>query len=109
MAEMFAHVGRDKLGRDRPIGEKLTGARKALGYVAQGGDPRNIMDAARLLVFFKGNDSHDYKFSSALLEDFAHVSPDWRGRLLAAGMMNFKGSDEKELGLVNRTRAALKG
>jgi hypothetical protein len=67
------------------------------------------MDAARLLVFFKGNDSHDYKFSSALLEDFEHVSPEWRGRLLAAGMMNFKGSGGKDLDLVKRTRAALSG
>src|SRR5262249_38212081 len=80
VAEMFADVSRDK----------LTGARKVLGYLMHEGDPRAVIDAARLLVFFKGNDSHDYKFSSALLEDFAHVSPEWRGRLLAAGMMNFK-------------------
>jgi hypothetical protein len=99
VAEMFADIGRDK----------LTGARKLLGYLKQGGDPRAVMDAARLLVFFKGNDSHDYKFSSALLEDFEHVSPEWRGRLLAAGMMNFKGSGGKDLDLVKRTRAALSG
>ena len=83
--------------------------RKALGYLTGGGDARAIMDAARLLVFFKGNDSHDYKFSSALLEDFAHVSPEWRGRLLASGMMSFKGSGAKDLDLVKRTRAAFKG
>jgi hypothetical protein len=99
VAEMFADVSRDK----------LTGARKVLGYLMHEGDPRAVIDAARLLVFFKGNDSHDYKFSSALLEDFAHVSPEWRGRLLAAGMMNFKGSGGKDLDLVKRTRAALQG
>jgi hypothetical protein len=99
VAEMFADISHDK----------LTGAKKVLGYLANGGDPRAVMDAARLLVFFKGSDSHDYKFSSALLEDFEHVSPEWRGRLLAAGMMNFKGSGAKDLDLVERTRAALNG
>jgi hypothetical protein len=99
VAEMFADVSKDR----------LTAARKALGYVAADGDPKAVMGAARLLVFFKGNDSHDYKFSSALLEDYAHVSPAWRGRFLATGMMNFKGSGAKDIALVARTRAALKG
>lgn len=99
VAEIFADISKDK----------LAGARKALGYLAHGGDARRVMDAARLLVFFKGNDSHDYKFSSALLEDFGHVSPEWRSRQLAAGMMLFKGSGAKDLDLVKRTRAALKG
>jgi hypothetical protein len=98
VAEMFDDVTKDR----------LTAARKALGYVADKGDPRALMAAARLLVFFKGNDSHDYKFSSALLEDFDHVSPPWRDRLLAAGMMNFKGSGAKDIPLVARARTALK-
>ncbi|HZZ27241.1 MAG TPA: hypothetical protein VFE46_04470 [Pirellulales bacterium] len=34
-----------------------------------------FIDAARLLVFLKGNNAHDYKFSSAVLEDYYHVSP----------------------------------
>ena len=99
IAEVFADVTKDR----------LTAARKVLGYVGRNGDPRAIMDAGRLLVFFKGNDSHDYKFSSALLEDYGHVSPAWRDRFLAAGMMNFKGSGAKDNSLVERTRLALKG
>jgi hypothetical protein len=98
VAEMFADVSKDR----------LTAARKVLGYTAAKGDPRAVMDAARLLVFFKGNDSHDYKFSSAHLEDYDHVSPEWRDRFLAAGMMNFKGSGNKDVPLVQRARAALK-
>jgi hypothetical protein len=98
VAEVFADVSQDR----------LTAARKTLGYVAGNGDPRALMDAARLLVFFKGNDSHDYKFSSALLEDIDQVSPQWQPNFLAAGMMNFKGSGGKDIPLVGRTRAALK-
>jgi len=98
VAEMFADVGTDR----------LTAARKVLGYVAHNGNPRALMDAGRLLVFFKGSDSHDYKFSSALMEDYDHVSPEWRDRFLAAGMMNFKGSGGRDIPLVQRARAALK-
>jgi hypothetical protein len=98
VAELFADVSKDRLGA----------ARKTLGYMAAHGDPKALTDAARLLVFFKGSDSHDYKFSSALLEDVGHVSPHWRDRLLATGMMNFKGSGAKDIPLVERTRSALK-
>ena len=98
VTEVFAEVSKDR----------LAAARKTLGYVAAHGDPKALMDAARLLVFFKGNDSHDYKFSSALLEDFSRVSPEWRDRFLAAGMMNFKGNGGRDNPLVERTRAALK-
>jgi hypothetical protein len=97
VAELFAEIGRDK----------HAAARKALGYLSAGDDPRALQDAARLLVFFKGNDSHDYKFSSAVLEDYEQVSPAWRNRFLASGMMNFKGSGGKDLPLVARAKAAL--
>ena len=38
-------------------------------------DPKALLDAANRLVFLKGNDSHDYKFSAAVLEDYGSVSP----------------------------------
>jgi len=44
------------------------------------------MHAVRKLVFLKGTDAHDYKFSSAVLEDFHHLSPEWRNRYLAASL-----------------------
>ncbi|OYV80957.1 MAG: hypothetical protein B7Z73_18665 [Planctomycetia bacterium 21-64-5] len=69
-------------------------------------DAKAFIDAARLLVFFKGNDPHDYKFSSALLEDYGHISPGWRERYLAAGVFSLCGSGEADNRLVERTRAA---
>src|SRR5262249_27162842 len=76
---------------------------------AGGGDPAALMDAARLLVFFKGNDAHDYKFSSAVLEDYAHVSPAWRDRYLAASVFSLRGSAAPDSPVARRTKAALKG
>lgn len=95
--EIFADVGNDS----------KAAAGKVLGYLDAGGDPRRLIDAARLLVFLKGNNAHDYKFSSAVLEDYYHVSPSWRNRYLAASVFNLRGSRLPDNRLVERTRAAL--
>jgi hypothetical protein len=57
----------------------------------------------------KGTNSHDYKFSSAVLEDYEHLSPPWRDRLLASSVFYLRGSGEKDNHLVQRTRDALRG
>jgi hypothetical protein len=96
--EIFADLSRDK----------ATAARKVLGYLKANPDPRPLTDAARRLVFRKGTDSHDYKFSSAVLEDCANVSPAWRDRFLAASVYWLKGSGGRDTDLVRRTREALR-
>jgi hypothetical protein len=60
-------------------------------------------------VFLKGNDSHDYKFSAAVLEDYGHLSPGWRERYLAASVFWLNGSGAPENPLVQRARRALGG
>ena len=65
------------------------------------------MDAARVQVFRKGTDSHDYKFSSAVLEDYGRVSPAWRNTFLAASVFKLRGSGGRDIPLVDRTQAAL--
>lgn len=96
--EIFAAVGKDR----------LTAARKILTYRKEGLPVKPLMDAARLLVFLKGNDAHDYKFSSALLEDYDNVSGAWRDRFLATGVFSLRGSQGKDIPLVQRVRDALK-
>lgn len=96
--EIFADVSRDR----------MTAARKVLGYLKEHPQPKELIDAARVLVFLKGRDSHDYKFSSAVLEDYYHVSPRWRDRYLATSVFNLRGSMEEDNTLVGRVREALK-
>jgi hypothetical protein len=91
------------VSNDRPLA-----AAKMLGYLNGGGHPHRLMDAARLLVFLKGNNAHDYKYSTAVLEDYYHVSPAWRNRYLAASVFNLRGSGQPDNRLVERTRAALR-
>jgi len=77
------------------------------GYLASGGATQPLIDAARLLVFFKGTNSHDYKFSSAAFEDYALLSPGWRERYLATSVFNLRGAGDQDNGLSERVRAAL--
>jgi hypothetical protein len=82
-------------------------ARKALAYLQGGGNANALMSAARRLVFLKGNDAHDYKYSSAVLEDYHHISPALRDRCLASSLYYLPGADAKDNALVQRIRAAL--
>jgi hypothetical protein len=95
--EIFAEVSNDR----------MTAARKMAAYLKDNPQPEKLIDAARRLIFLKGNNSHDYKFSSAVLEDYYHVSPAWRDRYLAASVFNLRGSGGPDNELVKRTRAAL--
>jgi len=88
-------------------GDKSKAAGKVLAYLDAHPDPTDLVDAARLLVFLKGTNAHDYKFSSAVLEDYQNVSPLWRNRYLASSVFNLRGSGGNDNKLVERTRAAL--
>jgi hypothetical protein len=86
---------------------RLDAARKTLAYLDNGGDAASFVNAAQRLIYLKGRDSHDYKFSSAIIEDYHHLSPAHRNRFLAASVHWLKGSAEPDSPLVERTRAAL--
>jgi hypothetical protein len=96
--EIFADASRNR----------TLAVRKALTYLNDSTRAQQLVDAARLLVFLKGSDAHDYKFSSAIFEDYERVSPAWRQRYLASSLYILRGSGDKDNRLVERTRAALK-
>ncbi len=87
--------------------DRMSAARKLAGYLGQGGDLRNLINTTRGLIFLKGSNHHDYKFSGAVFEDYAKISPQWRDRFLATGAFYFRGSEDPDIPLVQRTRAAL--
>jgi hypothetical protein len=91
--------------------DPMLAARKLLGRLKQSPAhaeaAQQFIDAARVLVFLKGNDAHDYKFSSAVLEDYYQVSPEWRDVYLASNVFKLRGALDRDNRLVERTRAAL--
>ncbi|HEY6167159.1 MAG TPA: hypothetical protein VI454_03905 [Verrucomicrobiae bacterium] len=95
--EIFADISRNK----------LVAAQKTLAHLQSGAGARPFINAARRFLFLKGTDSHDYKFSSAALEDYYHVAPAVRDRYLAASVFYLRGSGSPDNSLVKRIRAAL--
>ena len=94
--EIFSDVGHDR----------LLAARKILAFLKENGDAKLLADSARRLIFLKGRDAHDYKFSAAVLEDFHSMPESWRNRYLAASVFNLRSSRDSDNDLVARTRAA---
>ncbi|MFM8274382.1 MAG: hypothetical protein ACKODX_18910 [Gemmata sp.] len=98
VAEVYRELSRNK----------ETAARTALTVLkADRRMAKELTDEGRRLIFLKGTDSHDYKFSSAVLEDAAHISPEWSDHFLAASLFWLKGTDAADSPTVKRTRAAL--
>jgi hypothetical protein len=98
LEDIFADVSRDK----------PEAARKTLAWLGRkDASAEELLTAARRLVFNKGTDSHDYKFSSAALEDYYHATPGWRNQYLAACTSWLRGSGDKDNDLIRRARGAL--
>lgn len=97
LAEIFAAAGTDR----------LTAARKTLDWLGNGGSPADFSAEARRLVFLKGTNSHDYKFSSAVLEDSHALPTPWRNRFLASSLTYLRSSTEPDNALSSRIRSAL--
>ena len=88
--------------------DKATAAKAAMTFLQHGpSSAKELIDAGRQLIFLKGTDSHDYKFSSAVMEDCASIAPAWRNHFLAASLFWLKGSGAGDSPIVKRTRAAL--
>ena len=94
--EIFQDVGKDN----------RQAAEKTFAFLDGEGSADALIEQARRNVFMKGTDSHDYKFSSAVLEDFYHISPEWRNQYLASSVYKLRGAAEKDNGLVERIRSA---
>jgi hypothetical protein len=98
VAEILADISKDR----------IVAARKTIALVQK--QPQyldGLMTAARRLVFSKGSDSHDYKFSSAALEDYFHATLPWRAQYLATSMFNLHGSSDRDNGLIAHARSVL--
>lgn len=96
LPEVFAAVGTRTDGQ----------ANQVYAYLRNGGNAQSFLRQARQLVFEKGDDAHDYKYSSALLEDYYPRTPAWRDRILSAGSYLLAGSGNNDTNLPEKVRDA---
>jgi hypothetical protein len=96
-SDIFAMVSKDKSQASQQMHT----------FLASGGTGEQLIQEARRLVFLKGTDSHDYKFSSAVLEDYYAVSPRFRDAFLATSAYLLPGSGDRNNDLVTRVREAI--
>ncbi|WP_437193598.1 hypothetical protein [Planctomicrobium sp. SH527] len=96
LEEIFATISKDKAAASSQV----------RAYLQSGGTPDDFVAAARRIIFLKGRDAHDYKFSSAILEDAEHVSPEWRDQFLSLAVFNLRGSGDRDNLMLERTRQA---
>lgn len=83
-------------------------AQEVVSFVRAGGPPEAIMNEARHLLCHKASESHDFKFSSAVFEDYHHVSPPWRDVFLATSVYYLRGAQDPDNPVMARTREALR-
>jgi hypothetical protein len=87
--------------------DPVEASRMALAFLqAEGNRPEDFIRAARSLSTLKCRNGHDYKFSSAVLEDYARISPPWRDRYLAASVHYLRSNRAPDNELVEQTRLA---
>lgn len=91
---VYSELSRDKLKAARTAMSVLQGNRAK---------QKELIDEGRRLIFLKGTDAHDYKFSASVMEDAAFIAPE-RDRFLAASLFWLKGSETPDSPLVKRTR-----
>ncbi len=94
---IFADVGRDA----------ASAARRTLAYAQDDPMALEFVRKARELVALKSRTSHDFKYSSAVLEDYASISPAWRPAHLASTVYMLLGTNQADNPLVGRTFEAL--
>jgi hypothetical protein len=94
----------DLVGRD-----SKAASRQALAYLqSHAGNSGAFLQVAGRLSMLKCQNGHDYKFSSAVLEDYDHISPQWRERYLAASVHYLRGLKDVDHPLVQPTTELLK-
>lgn len=92
----------DKVGRKPDEAAQTT-----FDYAAAGLSPKSFAANARALIFRKGTDAHDYKYSTAMFEDYFKVSPAWRPHMLATSVYNLRGTQAKDSSTMTRAKAAI--
>lgn len=92
-----------KVSKDTPAA-----AAAAMSFARQHPEAGELAQAAYRLIFRKGTDAHDYKYSAAVFEDYRLVSPEWRPHMLATAMYHLRGTTAADSPVMKRALEAVR-
>ena len=95
--EIFAELSSDR----------STAAAKAMALANQTPRLEVFKQTARSLIFRKGTDAHDYKYSASIFEDYNRVSKQFRPHMLATAVYHLRGSTLPDSAVMQRAQAAI--
>jgi hypothetical protein len=87
--------------------DRRMAARKTLASLDEGGDARLLMRCAQELLNRKVSNVHDYKYASAVFEDYWSLSNPWKRRQLASTMFLMRTPAEADASVIRRIEAAV--
>lgn len=79
-------------------------AAQAQAYAVRGGDLAQFATLAKGLIVRKQSDAHHYKYATAIFEDLAHVSPEWRPQMLATSVYYLRGRQSPDDDMLQAVR-----
>jgi len=99
----------DEIFAELSAGRRLQAARKSLGFLQTGGSPEALIAKTRHHLVYNAQGPHDYKFSEAVFDSYAHLpNSDWQRRFLSAGMSTFKAPAKRPGPVVEQILEGLK-
>ena len=99
VGEILELVGKDSKGA----------AQRAMGLAGNDQAVQSFRREAYRLILQKATDAHDFKYATAVFEDYGRVSPTFRPHQLATAVYHLKGKSMDDSPVMTRTREVLGG
>ena len=88
--------------------EPAVAAQKAYRLGEIDPDLTQFRKAAQSLLFRKAHEVHDFKYTAAIFEDYALVSPQWRPSMLATAVYNLRGTEHPDSEVMLQAKESLR-
>ena len=88
---------------------RFKASRMVLGWLNTAKDESVFLDRVRLYTVQYVDNSHDYKYAEAVLEEYSLMSAPWRKQYLSSAMMALNGPHNRRNGLMQEVQEMLKG
>jgi hypothetical protein len=97
LQEVFVSMGDSRI-------EAVSGA---LSFLDDGGDAEALIGTIRYYTLDRASNSHDFKYSEAVIKNYRYMRGPWKNRYLATAMLSVNGPHNRHNRIVNEGRELL--